>query len=109
MSVAIFSLRHEVFNNETVIGTKIDTIWSELENDNSFQSGILCKRYSSLVLPDVYVALRAPEKLRCVAAHIRRESVPDIHAWNKFKDIKVEVIPDDRNADKSWLLVLLLS
>jgi hypothetical protein len=50
--------------------TKIDTIWEELENDNSLHSGILLKRYSGSVLPDVYVALRSPERLRCLAAHI---------------------------------------
>lgn len=88
---------------------KIDTIWTELENDNSFRSGILFKRYSSSVLPNVYVALRAPEKLRCVAIHITTENVPDVQVWNKFKDIKVEILPYDGNATKSWLLILLLN
>lgn len=89
--------------------TKIDTIWTELENDNSFRSGILFKRYSASVLPDVYVALRAPEKLRCLAAHIVIENAPEVQTWNKFKDIRVEILPDDRNPTKSYLLILLLS
>ena len=89
--------------------TKIDTIWTELENDDSFRSGILFKRYSASVLPDVYIALRAPEKLRCLAAHIVKENAPEVQTWNKFKDIKVEVLPDDRNPAKSYLLILLLS
>ncbi len=89
--------------------TKIDTIWTELENDNSFRSGILFKRYAASVIPEVYVALRAPEKLRCLAAHIVKENAPEVQPLNKFKDIKVEVLPDDRNPAKSYLLILLLS
>jgi len=89
--------------------TKIDSIWTELENDESFRSGILFKRYSASVLSDVYVALRAPEKLRCLAAHIVKENAPEVQIWDKFKDIKVEVLPDDRNPAKSYLLILLLS
>ncbi len=89
--------------------TKIDTIWTELEKDDSFRSGILFKRYAATVLPDVYVALRAPEKLRCLATHILKENDPEIQTWIKFKDIKVEVLHDDRNTAKSYLLILLLS
>ena len=89
--------------------TKIDTIWTELENDDSFRSGIIYKRYAASVLPDVYVALRAPEKLRCIAAHIVRENAPDVANWNKLKDIKVEILNDDRNPAKSYLLILILN
>jgi len=89
--------------------TKIDTIWTELENDDSFRSGILFKRYAASVLPDVYVALRAPEKIRCLAAHIVRENAPDVQNWNKLKDIKVEILNDDRNPAKSYLLILILN
>lgn len=89
--------------------TKIDTIWTELENDDSFRSGILFKRYSASVLPDVYVALRAPEKLRCIAAHIVRENAPDVQNWNKLKDIKVEILTDERNPAKSYLLIMILN
>jgi hypothetical protein len=89
--------------------TKIDTIWTELENDKSFHSGILFKRYAASVLPDVYVALRAPEKIRCIAAHIVRENASDVQNWNKLKDIKVEILNDDRNPAKSYLLVMILN
>lgn len=88
---------------------KIDTIWSELENDDTFRSGILFKRFSASTMPDVYVALRAPEKLRCIAAHILRENQPDIELWNKFRDTKIEILSDDRNPEKSYLLIILLN
>lgn len=89
--------------------TKIDTIWTELENDDSFRSGILFKRYAASVLPDIYVALRAPENIRCLAAHIVKENAPDVQNWNKLKDIKVEILNDDRNPVKSYLLILILN
>ncbi|MFZ4400589.1 MAG: PD-(D/E)XK motif protein [Bacteroidales bacterium] len=89
--------------------TKIDNIWTDLENDDTFRSGILLKRYSASVLPNIYVALRAPEKLRCIAAHIDKENAPVVENWNKLKDIKVEVLKDDRNHTKSYLLVLILN
>ena len=80
-----------------------------LENDNSFHSGILLKRYSGSVLPDVYVALRSPEKLRCLAAHILKENAPDLQNWNNLKDIKVEILNDDKNYSKCYLLILILN
>jgi hypothetical protein len=89
--------------------TKIDTIWTELENDESFRSGILFKRYSAAVLPDVYVAIRAPEKLRCLATHVLNENAPDTQNWNNLKDIKVELLKDDRNTSKTYLLILILN
>lgn len=88
---------------------RIESIWKELESDASLASGIIVKGYSSSVILDVFVALRAPEKLRCIAIHIAKENVPDIQIWNKFKDIKVEILPDERNATKSWLLILLFN
>ncbi len=98
-----------LITKQKVTMTKIDAIWTELENDSSFRSGILYKRYSSTVLSDVYVALKAPEKLRCIAAHISNEVIDNVQAWNKFRDIKLEIVPNERDATKSWLLILLLN
>jgi hypothetical protein len=88
---------------------RIDAIWEELEGDDTFRSGILRKRYSGTVIPDVYVAIRAPEKLRCLAAHINVENAPDVTIWDKLKDIKVEVLKDDTNPAKTFLLFLLVN
>lgn len=88
---------------------KIDSIWQELENDQSLQSGILYKRYSSSVHPDLYVALRSPEKLRCIAAMINKSNEPAIQHWSHLKDIKVEIFINTKTPDKSFLLILLLN
>jgi len=89
--------------------TKIDYIWRELENDDSSHAGIIYKRYSISVISDVFVAIRAPEKLRCIAARILKGNSPDVVKWNKLKDIKVEIIDDDSNPAKCYLLILILN
>lgn len=89
--------------------TKIEHIWQELESDTTLQSGLLYKRYSSKIVPDVYVALKAPEKLRCIAAHLSSSFEFDTKAWNKFRDIKIQRQPDDKNRNMQFLVVMLLS
>ena len=49
---------------------KINQIWAELENDKSFSKGLLLRRYSGSVLPDVYVAVQHPEKMLCICISI---------------------------------------
>ena len=78
----------------------IDTIWDELEKDNSFGAGLLYKRYSSNIRPDVYIALRAPEKHRCIAFLIDSSFCFDTTQWNTLKDIKLELMPDESNQNK---------
>lgn len=89
--------------------TKIENIWIGLESDNSSHSGLLYKRYSADVLPDIFIALKAPEKLRCIAFRISDSFSFDGNQWNKLKDIKIEIIPDERNNSKKFLLILLLN
>ncbi len=89
--------------------TKIEKIWQELEGDSSLYSGLLYKRYSGKIIPDVYVALKAPERLRCIAAHLGISFEFDTKTWNKFRDIKIQRIPDEKNKDKQFLVIMLLS
>jgi hypothetical protein len=88
---------------------KINTIWQELESDLSMQSGLLYKRLSGEMNNDLYVALRMPEKLRCIAAHISKSLEPPVQTWAHLKDIKVEIFKDNKQSDKSFLLILLLN
>ncbi len=88
---------------------RIENIWQELETDKSLQSGLLYKRYSGKVQPDVYVALKAPERLRCIAAHISSSSSFDVITWDKFRDIKIQYLPDPKDTGRQFLIVLLLN
>jgi hypothetical protein len=89
--------------------TKIENIWVGLETETSNHSGLLYKRYSAEVLPDVFIALKAPEKLRCIAFRISVLFPFDESQWNKLKDIKIETLPDERDKTKKFLLILLLN
>lgn len=89
--------------------TKIENIWVGLESETSNHSGLLYKRYSAEVLPDVFIALKAPEKLRCIAFRISAGFPFDENQWNKLKDIKIETLPDERDKSKKFLLILLLN
>lgn len=89
--------------------TKIENIWVGLESETSNHSGLLYKRYSAEVLPDVFIALIAPEKLRCIAFRISAAFPFDENQWNKLKDIKIETLPDERDKSKKFLLILLLN
>lgn len=89
--------------------TKIENIWLGLEGDNFSHSGLLYKRYSAEVLPDVFIALKAPEKLRCIAFRISVSFSLEENQWNKLKDIKIETLADERDSSKKFLLILLLN
>lgn len=89
--------------------TKIENIWVGLESEVSNHSGLLYKRYSAEALPDVFIALKAPEKLRCIAFRISAAFPFDESQWNKLKDIKIETLPDERDKSKKFLLILLLN
>ena len=89
--------------------TKIENIWIGLESDTTNHSGLFYKRYSAEVLPDVFVALKAPEELRCIAFRIGAVFPFDETQWNKLKDIKIETLTDERDKTKKFLLILLLN
>ncbi len=87
--------------------TRINQIWEQLENDESFSHGLLFRRYSGSVLPDVFVATQNPEKFRCIAASINNPV--DLTTFSNLKDINVELIPDENTPEKSVLLFKLLN
>ena len=88
---------------------KIEKIWEELENDKSLQSGLLYRRFSGKVKPDVYVSLKVPERLRCIAVHLDKNFDLEIQNRDKFRDIKIEILPDEKQSQKQFLLILLLN
>ena len=89
--------------------TKIDQIWEQLENDQSFSHGFLFRRYSGSVLPDVFVAFQNPEKYRCIATSISNSTSVDLSTFSNLKDINIELVPDDNNQENSILLFKLLN
>jgi hypothetical protein len=87
---------------------KINQIWEELENDSSFSHGLLLRRYSGSVLPDLYIALKLPEKFRCIATLISSSVKVNLSSFTNLRDITVELLPDETRPEKRILLFKLL-
>lgn len=88
---------------------RINQIWQELEDDQSFSQGLLLRRYAGSVMPDIFVALRAPEKLRCIATSVSKEIKINPDTFSNLRDINIELIPDQTNQQKNILLFELLN
>jgi len=87
--------------------TKINKIWDELANDASFTKGLLLRRYSSSVLPDVFVALQQPEKLLCIACSISENIEVNISQFDNLQEIQIDLFPDPYQKGKNTLLFKL--
>jgi hypothetical protein len=85
---------------------KINEIWNEMESDNS-STGLLLRRSPSSVLPDVFIGFRKNEKLRCIAVKLNNNNNIDLSRYSNLKDIKPELVSDERDNSKAFLLVLL--
>jgi hypothetical protein len=89
--------------------TKIESIWTILEGDSSFSTGVLLRRYASEVIPDLYVALKSQERLRAIAFRVDSKLNTSIIKADKLREIAVETLPDDSQKDKKLLLFVLLA
>lgn len=87
--------------------TKINQIWEELANDTSFKQGLLLRRYSSSVLPDVFVALQQPEKLLCIASSISDTIEVNTIPFDNLQEIQIDLFPDPNQKGKNTLLFKL--
>ena len=89
--------------------TKINQIWDELANDTSFKKGLLLRRYSGSVLPDVFVAIQQPEKLICIATSISESIEVNISMFDNLQEIQVDFFPDHNQKGKNILLFKLIN
>ena len=88
---------------------KINQIWEELANDKSFTRGLLFRRYSGSVLPDVYVALQHPEKLLCVYVAISETTEVNISNFSNLQEIQVDLYASPNEKGKNILIFKLLN
>ena len=86
--------------------TKIENIWQDFIENDSLRTGIILKRYSADIIPDCFVSMRMPEKIKSIAFRISTKSI-DISSLSDLKDITSEIIPDETNKDKSLILINL--
>lgn len=88
---------------------KINQIWEGLANDRSFTKGLLFRRYSGSVLPDVYVALQHPEKLLCVYIAISETTEVNISNFSNLQEIQVDLYASPNEKGKNILIFKLLN
>ncbi|MEO6547712.1 MAG: PD-(D/E)XK motif protein [Ferruginibacter sp.] len=88
---------------------RIDQIWNALEDEGPSNSGLLYRRYSGSFLPNLFVALKIPEKFRGIIVLISNEIEVDITAYDNLKDIAIELRPDEFNKNKNVLFIKLLA
>lgn len=88
---------------------KIKQIWDELANDKSLISGLLFRRYSGTVKPDVYVGLQYPEKFLCVYVAINKTTEVKISNFSNLQEIRVDLFASPNEVDKNILIFKLLN
>lgn len=88
---------------------KIKQIWEDLENDKSITKGLLIRRYSGTVLPDIFIAVQQPEKLLCIAASLSVHSEINISSFTNLQEIQVDIVPDSNGDGKNMLIFKLLN
>lgn len=86
---------------------KIDQIWKELAKQQSKNDGLLLRRYSATVLPNIFVALSGEEQSRCVAATVNNSIRINLSSYSNFRDISLELLPSDSGSNKIILIKLL--
>lgn len=89
--------------------TRINQIWQELEQDNSVTHGLIFRRYAGSILPDVYVALQNPEKIRCLVTSVSRSYDIDINQFANLRDIDIQIKSDDTKPEKKLVLFRLVN
>ncbi len=89
--------------------TKIDQIWNDLANDKSFARGLLLRRYSGAVLPDVFVAIQHPEKLLCISISFSDVIEVNISLFSNLQEIQVDLFPSPTQKGKNSLVFKLLN
>lgn len=88
---------------------KINQIWNELSDDKTFTKGLLLRRYSGEILPDVYIAIQNPEKLLCICTSINKCLEIDILDFSNLQEIQVDIFPSPNEYDKNVLVFKLLN
>lgn len=55
--------------------TKIENIWQDFIENDSLRTGVILKRYSADIIPDCFVSMRMPEKVKSIAFRISTKSI----------------------------------
>lgn len=88
---------------------KIDEIWSDIEKSAGFSSGLLFRRFSGSIVPDIFCSVRLPEKIRGIGLKIFSNKAPKTAGFSNLRDLKIENVPDPFDSEKSIFLIQLIN
>ncbi len=88
---------------------RIEQIWNELDKDTSHVKGLLFRRYSAEVKPDVFVAIQNPEKEYCIFFEIKESIKLNTSSLLNSQEINIDLFPSPIEFDKRVLLLRLMN
>lgn len=88
---------------------RIEQIWNELDEDNTHVKGLLFRRYSADVQPDVFVAIQNPEKEYCIFFEIKGSVKLNTLSLLNSQEINIDLFPSPTEYDKRVLLLRLMN
>jgi hypothetical protein len=84
-------------------------LWDELEKDQSVINGLLLRRYSIKIIPDIFIGMQFPEKLACICISVDKISDIKLSSFSSLKEIQVDVIQDQKQNNKCILIFKLVN
>jgi hypothetical protein len=88
---------------------KIKEIWEELINDKSSPQGLLARRYSSSVLPELYLAVQHPEKIIGICIYFDKGIKINTESLTQLQEISMSFYPAPNEPSKNVLMFKLLN
>jgi hypothetical protein len=88
---------------------RINTIWQQLESQESGTSGLLRVRYSPDIAAQLYLGLLTSEKQRCLLLRVKNTGIKSFPVDKNLKGLKVEKISDPHQQDAVFLNLILLN
>jgi hypothetical protein len=81
--------------------TKIEDFWKDFEINDALKTGVVLKRFSPDIMPDCFIAMRMPEKVKSIAFRLSKTNI-DVSALNDLMDIITEILPDETSLIKCF-------
>jgi len=88
---------------------RINEVWNEIETTSASGQGLIVRRYSGTIKPDVFCSVRMPEKTKGFGIKIDVSKAPKTAAFANLRDLKIENIPDPFDGNKVLFLVQLVN
>ena len=88
---------------------RIIEIWEEIESTSAQAQGLIFRRYSGTIKPDVFCSVRLPEKTKGFGLKIEITKAPKTAAFANLRDLKIENVSDPFDGNKVLFLVQLVN